>query len=300
MAYSAPQAVQSAWDQRSPEQQRAIAQQIGFDWHPGQNDAAFNSFVEQSPGAFEGAVTGSGQPQFRPVEPSGFNPSGPSQQPYSAPPAVQSAWDARTPQQQQTIAQQVGFNWTPGQNDAAFNSFVGQAPGAFESAVGSAQPTPTPTPQAPAQQPYQAPAWAQGVWNQLQPWQQTQVANQTGFSGAGQDRAFNDYVVQNNKAGDFQNILGHVNPQTYGMASPRQPVPQGAQGYGFDSGFGYSVGQNAGYYQGQSPGIGWGQGAGTGYGNFLSGTPSAQGQPMTQPAPGMNDSGAAARGAFQF
>lgn len=266
--YGAPTDVQNIWNGLTPDQQNTAAHQTG--WAGSGQDNAFNNYVvaNGAQSAFENAVRGLAPPNIgknglpMPPEPEiGVGPR-PDWWPEDRP-------------------------WAPG--DRPYNPGTGHQP----------------VTQSPAQPPaasnrYAAPQWAQGVWDQLKPWQQTQLANNLGYSGTGQQSAFNDYVVQNNKGADFETMLGRINPQTFGQPMGRPTVPQGAQPYGYDSGFGYSfpsafgggVGGTFGAF-GQQPA------AQANQTNYLSSTPTAQAPQASAFNPG-HDYGTFARGSFQF
>lgn len=289
----------------------------------GQSGGGFMGGVE--PTGATGSLFSGGGPSPEAISILSSRPP-PTENRYGAPPEVQAKWDTLTPEQQTQMAQRVGYQGA-GQ-DSAFNTFIRDNPtarNAFESGVynygvrgfegpgwtGYGDPstgggnkfdtTPPATTTPAASNRYAAPQWAQGVWDQLKPWQQTQVANNLGYSGTGQQSAFNDYVVQNNKGADFEAMLGRINPQTFGQPMGRPTAPQGAQSYGYDTGFGYSYPSafGGGGFGGTFGAFGQQPAAQANQTNYLSSTPTAQAPQASAFNPG-HDYGTFARGSFQF
>ena len=125
---------------------------------------------------------------------------------YSSPEDVGARWTQYSPEQQQLIGRNLGFNGDITSND--FNQFVdGGRAGDFEAAVRGADPS--------SFAKYGAPTDVQSMWNMLNPTAQQGVASQIGFQGAPTDRMLNAYVSQD-RQGQFENAVR-------GAAQPQQP-----------------------------------------------------------------------------
>ncbi|MBY6263940.1 hypothetical protein EI613_18740 [Azospirillum sp. 412522] len=179
--YSAPAAVQTAWDSLSTTQQGGIAQAMGWG---GQVDEAFNFWLGSSAGRrsdFESRVLAAGR--------------GGSAPRYGAPADVQSGWDGLSGAQQMGIVRAMG--WT-GAIDQAFNTWLatdGGRAATFESHVrtiaGGAV--------------YSASADIMRAWEALSADQQAMAVRAAGYGG-GVDAGLNAWVRLGHQA-DFESAV---------------------------------------------------------------------------------------------